>query len=142
VGFHSQKFTTTEQNYPIYDHEFLAIICGLRCWSHLLKGTEIPILVYTDHANLRYYWDPRKIGPWVAGYLPEREQYNILLEYKPGATNHADALSQQPNYKGPNLDNEDVLVWPDEYFCENHTSICVFNIDSIHNNLDDKIKQT
>jgi len=31
VGFHSQKFTTTEQNYPIYDHEFLAIMRGLRC---------------------------------------------------------------------------------------------------------------
>ena len=55
---------------------------GLRNWSHLLKGTTIPVLVYTDHANLRYYRDPRKIGPRVAGYLPEREQYNILLEYK------------------------------------------------------------
>ena len=29
VGFHSQKFTTTEQNYPIYDCEFLAIMRGL-----------------------------------------------------------------------------------------------------------------
>ena len=71
VGFHSQKFTTTEQNYPIYDREFLAIIKGLCCWSHLLKGTEIPVLVFTDHANLCYYRDPRKIGPCVAGYLPE-----------------------------------------------------------------------
>jgi len=94
VGFHSQKFMTTEQNYPIYNHEFLAIMHGLRCWSHLLKGTEIPVLVYTDHANLCYYRDPRKIGPRVAGYLPEREQYNILLEYKPGTTNRADALSR------------------------------------------------
>jgi len=29
VGFHFQKFTTTKQNYPIYDHEFLAIIRSL-----------------------------------------------------------------------------------------------------------------
>jgi hypothetical protein len=94
VGFHSQKFTSAEQNYPIYDQEFLAIMRGLRTWSHLLKGTEIPVLVFTDHANLRYYRDARKIGPRVAGYLPEREQYNILLEYKPGATNRADALSR------------------------------------------------
>jgi len=47
-----------------------------------------------DHNNLHYYRDPRKIGPWVAGYLPEREQYNIILEYKPGATNRADTLSR------------------------------------------------
>ena len=60
---------------------------GLRTWSHLLKGTEIPILVFTDHANLRYYRDARKIGQRVAGYLPEREQYNLLLKYKPGTTN-------------------------------------------------------
>jgi len=97
--------------------------------------------VYTDHANLAYYQDPRKIGPQVAGYLPEREQYNILLEYKPGTTNCADALSQRPNYEGPNPDNKDVLVWPDKYFCKNHTAIRVFNIDSIHDDLDSKTKR-
>jgi len=94
VGFHSQKFTQTEQNYPIYDPEFLGVMRGLCCWSHLLKGTTIPVLVYTDHANLRYYREPRKIGPRIAGYLPECKQYNILLEYKPGATNRADTLSR------------------------------------------------
>src|SRR5712691_6795126 len=130
VGFHSQKFTNTEQNYPIYDREFLAIMRGLRNWSHLLKGTEIPVLVYTDHANLRYYRDPRKIGQRVAGYLPEREQYNILLEYKPGATNRADALSRRPDFDNGNPDNEDVTVWPDEYFCDKHTTIRVLDTDS------------
>jgi len=94
VGFHSQKFTTTEQNYPIYDHKFLAIMRGLCCWMHLLKGTHIPVLVYTDHANLCYYRGPQKIGPCIASYIPKHEQYNILLEYKPGATNRADALSR------------------------------------------------
>jgi len=140
VGFHSQKFMQTEQNYPIYDCKFLGVMRGLRCWSHLLKGTTIPVLVYTDHANLRYYREPCKIGPCVAGYLPEREQYNILLEYKPGATNRADTLSRQPNYEGPNEINEDVTVWPDQYFCDQHTSIHVFDMDSIGNNLDSRIK--
>jgi len=60
---------------------------GLRNWDYLLKGTEKPVLVYTNHANLCYYCDPRKIGPRVARYLPEREQYNMILEYKPGASN-------------------------------------------------------
>ena len=73
VGFHSQKFTQIEQNYPIYDWGFLGVMRGLHCWSHLLKGTTIPILVYTDHGNLRYYREPHKIGPWVTGYLLEWE---------------------------------------------------------------------
>jgi len=140
VGFHFQKFTTTKQNYPIYDHEFLGIMRGLCCWSHLLKGTEIPVLVFTDYANLHYYRDPWKIGPQVVGYLPKQEQYNILLEYKPGATNWADALLQWPNYEGPNPDNNEVLIWPDKYFYEYHTSIRVFDIDSIHDNWDSKVK--
>jgi len=114
---------------------------GLRHWSYLLKGTEIPILVITDHANLRYYCDPRKIGPCVAGYLPEREQYNIVLEYKPGATNRVDTLSRRPDYEGDNPDNDDVLVWPDEYFCEQHTAIRVFDSDSIADELDTKVFQ-
>ena len=42
---------------------------SLRNWDYLLKGTKKPVLVFTNHANLRYYCDPRKIGPWVAGYV-------------------------------------------------------------------------
>ena len=41
----------------------------------------------TDHANLKYYQEPRKIGPRIMGYIPELAQYNLLLEYKPGVTN-------------------------------------------------------
>ena len=120
-------------NYPIYDRKFLAIIRGLRNWNHLLKGTTIPVLVYMDHANLRYYREPRKIGPRVAGYLPECEQYNILLEYKLGATNRADELSRCKDHDtGSNPINEDVTVWPDHYFCEQHTKIRVFDMDTIH----------
>ena len=110
-------------------------------WSHLLKGTSIPVLVYTDHANLRYYRDPHKIGPRVAGYLPECEQYNILLEYKSGATNHADALSCHPDYEvNGNPDNEDITVWPDKYFCEEHTHIHVMDWDTLDDTLEQRIK--
>ena len=74
------------------------------------------------------------------GYLPECEQYNIILEYKPGATNWANQLSRRPDYKRKNLANEDVTVWPDHYFCNTHTSIRVFDMDSIGDNLDQKVK--
>jgi len=99
-------------------------MCGLRNWDYLLKGTEKPVLVYTDHANLCYYRDPRKIGPRVTGYLPEQEQYNMILEYKPGASNQADSLSRREDHDdGSNPENEDITVWPSKYFCERHTSI-------------------
>jgi len=65
----------------------------------------------------------------------------MLLEYKPGATNHADGLSRHPDYEGDNPDNNDVLVWTDEYFCEQHTAIRVFNADSIDDGLDTRVFQ-
>ena len=117
---------------------------GLWCWSHLLKGTAIPILVFTDHNNLHnlhYYRDLWKIGPQVTGYLLEWEQYNIILEYKPGATNQANTLSRWPDYEGKNPANEDITIWPDQYFCNNHTSIWVFDMNSIGDNLDQKVKK-
>jgi hypothetical protein len=115
---------------------------GLHNWAHLLKGTKIPILVYTDHANLHYYQDPRKIGPRVARYLLEQEQYNMLLEYKSGTTNRANELScRQDHDTRNNPINEDVTVWPDHYFCEQHTKICIFNMDTIHDNLEHQCKQ-
>ena len=111
---------------------------GLHMWSHLLKGTEIPVLVFTDHANLCYYRDPRKIGQCIAGYLPECKQYNILLEYKPGATNRADGLSRREDYDtGNNPENEDITIWPDRYFCDEHTSIRLLNVDD----LESQVKQ-
>ena len=129
-------------NYPIYDREFLAIMQGLQNWNHLLKGTTIPVLVYTGHANLQYYRDPHKIGLQVAGYLPEREQYNILLEYKPGATNRADELSCREDHNtGSNPINEDVTVWPNHYFCDQRTRIRVFDMDSIHDSLENQCKR-
>jgi len=53
---------------------------------------------------------------------------------------NTDAVSRQPNYKGPNKINEDVTVWLDQYFCDQHTSIHIFNMDSIGDNLDSRVK--
>jgi len=142
VGFHSQKFSTTEQNYPIYNREFLAIMRGLRNWDYLLKGTTTPVLVYTDHANLCYYHDPQKIGLHIARYLPEHKQYNILLEYKSGMTNRADGLLHREDYDtGSNPDNEDITVWPDQYFCKQHMTIHVTDWDLLEDNLNMAIHQ-
>ena len=117
-------------------------MCSLHNWDYLLKGTIIPVLIYTDHANLCYYRDPQKIGLHIARYLLEREQYNILLEYKPGATNRADGLSCREGYDtGSNPDNKDITVWPDKYFCEQHMTIHIADWDLLEDNLDMAIKQ-
>src|SRR5579863_6947974 len=58
------------------------------------------------------------------------------MEYKLGATNRADELSHCEDYdNGTNPINEDVTVWPDKYFCEEHTVIRVFDTDSLESHL-------
>ena len=85
-----------EQNYPIYDCKYLAMMRGLEHWDYLLHGPKDEdklTIVITDHANLQYYHHPHKIGPRVVGYIGKWEEYPIKLMYKPGKTNRADALS-------------------------------------------------
>src|SRR5712672_2649022 len=108
-------FNKAEQNYPIYDRELLAIICGLRNWRHLMRNTTHPVMVITDHANLQYYCKPQKIGPRVNGYIVELADYNIQLVYKPGNTNKADELSRQPDM-APEDEDELVIVLLDHLF--------------------------
>ena len=49
IGFYFRKFTAAEINYEIHDKELLAIIEGLRNWRHYCIGTEVPVIVYSDH---------------------------------------------------------------------------------------------
>jgi len=64
------------------------------------------------------------------------------LEYKSGATNRADGLSHREDYDtGSNPDNEDITVWPDQYFCKQHTTIRMADWDSLEDNLDMAIHQ-
>src|SRR6266850_1539669 len=120
-GYHSQTFSAMEQQYPIYDWEFLAVICGLKHWDYLLKCAKHPILVITDHVNLTYYQHSHKIGQHVAGYIGKYEQYNIQLVYRPGASNHTDALSRQPNYTPDPYNNEPVIALPEHLFIPPNT---------------------
>src|SRR5712672_1848800 len=115
LGFNSQTFNKTEQNYPIYDRELLGMMRGLRTWRHLLRNTTHPVLVITDHANLQYYREPQKLGPRVNGYLAELAEYHIQLVYKPGAAQRADGLSRRPDLI-PDDDDELIIVLPDHLF--------------------------
>jgi hypothetical protein len=54
-------FNEAERGYNIYDRE-LVVVKGLENWQHLIMGAKHKVTVYTDHANLQYYWQPQKIN--------------------------------------------------------------------------------
>ncbi len=116
VGYHSQTFNPAEQNYDIYDQEFLAIIKGLENWQHLLIGSPHPIVVLTDHNNLQYYQHPQQINHRIACYLLRMADYDIKLKHQPGVTNKADHLSRQPDYDQGENSNQNITALPDHLF--------------------------
>jgi len=135
--YHSQTFSATKQWYPIYDHEFLVVIHGLKHWDYLLKCTKYPILVIMDHANLTYYRHPHKIGQCIAGYIREYEQYDIQLAYRPGASNRADALSHCPDYAPNPYNDRPVVALPEHLFVPPNTptielQTCPFRAQTLH----------
>jgi hypothetical protein len=89
---------------------------ALQHWWHLLIGTPKLVVILTNHANLQYYRHPQKINQRVARYINFLEDFNYQLKHIPGAHNHANALSHQPDHDNRAGDNDQVVVLPDSIF--------------------------
>ena len=64
-GYYSSTLSHAEWNYKVFN-KLLGIICTLQHWSHLLHGTILPVLIWTNHQNLMYWIEPYKVGPYTA----------------------------------------------------------------------------
>ena len=103
-----------KRNYKIYDKELLTIIEALiKRRQYLLDAIE-PFEVWTDHENLKYFWEPHKLNGWQAQWYLKLQDYDFTLRYIPGKTNtKVDILSRkdQVNMKE---DNKDVQMLKEE----------------------------
>jgi hypothetical protein len=48
-SYYSATLSPAERDYKVFDRELLGIIRALRHWSHLLRGTVLLVLIWTDH---------------------------------------------------------------------------------------------
>src|SRR6266702_4742597 len=55
-----------------------------RRWKTYLLGSPHEIIIYTDHSNLQYWKEPRKINRQVAREFRELSEYNFILQHIPG----------------------------------------------------------
>src|SRR5579863_3691849 len=116
VGAASHTLTETERNYDVWDREFMGFVYSLLHWWHLLAGTTLPVQVFINHVNLTHYCHPQKINRHVAWYINSLSEFNYILKHLPGTLNHADGLSQRPNYDDGSNDNKQVVALPDHVF--------------------------
>ena len=61
-AFISKTFSPAQRNYKIYDQELLAIIQALKEWRHYNQGSPHTTIVFSDHKNLTYFREARKLN--------------------------------------------------------------------------------
>jgi hypothetical protein len=117
IAYYSATFTPTERNYNIYERELLAILKALEHWRPHLVATETPVLILTNHANLTFWKNPRKVNRRVARWFATLQDYNLLIKHVPGKLHAApDMLSRLPGMDRGEDDNQDVILLPQESF--------------------------
>lgn len=94
-AFFSKKLSPTEQNYDVGNRELLAIKLALEEWRHWLEGAKHPFLVLTDHRNLEYLREAKRLNPRQARWALFFTRFSFSISYRPGSQNvKADALSR------------------------------------------------
>ncbi|KAL0146797.1 hypothetical protein M9458_057736 [Cirrhinus mrigala] len=114
-AYFSRKLSPAEKNYDIGNRELLAIKLALEEWRHWLKGANHPFQVITDHKNLQYLRDAKRLCPRQARWALFFTRFNFSITYRPGSRNvRADALSRLSEGE-TNTENSSHII-PDHLF--------------------------
>jgi len=117
IAFHSRSLLPAEKNYDAHDKELAAMIFGFKCGRPLFLGAMHAIRVCTDHKNLQYFHNPRKITGRQARWIEFLQDFNYTLEHIPGSTNTvADLLSRRKDLNKGVDSNEPCILLPDHLF--------------------------
>jgi len=108
----------------------LGIMHALESWRHYLEGAKMQFEIWTDHHNLQYFMEAKKLNQRQAHWALHLSRFNFNLVYKPGPTiGKADVLSRHTDHKeGIEHDNENVVLLKPEFFkvralCQGHLLI-------------------
>ncbi len=114
-AFFSKKLSPAEQNYDVGNRELLAIKLALEEWRHWLEGAQHPFMVLTDHKNLQYLKEAKRLNPRQARWALFFTRFHFHFTYCPGTKNiRADALSRL--HAVPGTVDEPETVLPTEVF--------------------------
>ncbi|EDN10041.1 hypothetical protein HCAG_05844 [Histoplasma mississippiense (nom. inval.)] len=98
VAFWSRKLIDAETRYDTHDKELLAIVAAFKNWRHYLEGSQYPIQVWSDHANLQYFMTTKELNRRQARWAEALSAYDFVLLHRPGSKNPADGPSRRADY--------------------------------------------
>ena len=71
VLFYSRKLLPAEMNYSTPDKELLAIVQTMKKFQHYLRGTKFPVIMKSDHRNLRTFMTTKELNARQARWAEE-----------------------------------------------------------------------
>lgn len=111
VAYYSKKLTPAEQRWQVHDQELGAIVACFTEWRCWLSGTNAPVVVLSDHANLRYFMTSQHLTPRQARWASLLSMFNFEVLHTPGKLNPADPASRRPDYvAGKHTEDKIVLL--------------------------------
>lgn len=82
--FFLKKLTLAERNYDISNSK---LKLSLEEWKHWLEGAHHPFTVLTDHMNLEYLCDTKRLNLWQARWALFFSRLNFSFTYHPESRN-------------------------------------------------------
>ncbi|KAL0150107.1 hypothetical protein M9458_054534 [Cirrhinus mrigala] len=100
-AYFSRKLSPAERNYDIGNRELLAIKLALEEWRHWLEGAIHSFQVITDHKNLQYLRDAKRLCPRHQ-FVPRTQRVDLIYSMHtslgtghPGVNNTLSLLSER-----------------------------------------------
>lgn len=81
--YFSQCFSLTEQNYDVGNWEILAIQLALEEWRLWLEGANTLFIIWTNHKNLAYLQQAKKLNTRQAYWSLFFARFNSTITYCP-----------------------------------------------------------
>lgn len=82
-AFYSKKVSPVEHNFKIGNHELLMIKLTLEEWIHWLEGANHRFKVITDHQNLEYLQEAKRLNPHQARCAMFSTRFDFIFTYRP-----------------------------------------------------------
>ncbi|KAI2646641.1 Transposon Tf2-9 polyprotein [Labeo rohita] len=86
-----------EQNYDVGNRELLAIKLTLEEWRHWLEGATHPFTIITEHKNLQYLREAKRLNPRQARWALFLTRFNFKITYPPSSGTWTGRSSKPPS---------------------------------------------
>lgn len=98
VVYFSRKLNDTERRWQVHDQELGAIVNVFEEWRAWLLGANDPVLVFSDHANLRYFMTAQNLTARQARWASFLSEFNFDILHISGKLNPADPASRRSDF--------------------------------------------